>query len=156
MFSIREIDIRDVVDDLPVYFLGHVLIEASVARFHVEDGNFEALRGDRAQGGIRIAEDEERIGFFFHKQFVRSRNDVPHGLAEIAADNIEVAVGSPQVKVLEEYFVERVVPVLSRVDKDSSKLLSQARITSESRIISGRVPIMVIILSLSFIQTSSL
>jgi hypothetical protein len=118
MFRVRKIDVGDVVDDFPVYFLGHVLIETAVARFHVEDGNFEALRGDRAQGGIRIAEDEERIGFFFHKQFVRSRNDVPHGLAEVVADNVEVAVGSPQTEVLEEYLVERVVPVLARMDKD--------------------------------------
>jgi hypothetical protein len=118
MFRIGEIDVRDVVDDFPVYFLGHVLIEAAVARFHVEDGNFEALRGNRAQSGIRVAEDEERIGFFFHKQFVRRRNDIPHGLAEVIADNVEVAVGGTQSQVLEENFVECVVPVLARVDKD--------------------------------------
>ena len=32
-----------VVDDPPVHLLGHALVEAAVARFHVEDGNASRL-----------------------------------------------------------------------------------------------------------------
>jgi len=44
-----------VIDDASIDLLGHALVEAAVSGFHVEDGDFAALRCDRGQTTIRIA-----------------------------------------------------------------------------------------------------
>ena len=52
--AIRHVYIADVVDDLPVDLLGHALVEAAVARLHVEDGNLSALGCDRGKAAIGV------------------------------------------------------------------------------------------------------
>ncbi len=41
---------------------GTRLIEAAIPGFHVKDGNFTALGGDRAETTIGISEYEDRFG----------------------------------------------------------------------------------------------
>ena len=46
-----------VIDDPPVHFLGHAVVVAAVARFHVKDRNAEPPRDDRRQAAVGVAED---------------------------------------------------------------------------------------------------
>ena len=50
------------VDDAAVDLFGHAVVEAAVARLHVADADAHALGDERGEAGVRVAEDEDRVG----------------------------------------------------------------------------------------------
>ena len=115
VLGVAHVHVGDVVDDAAVRLLGKALVEAAVAGLHVEDGDVQALRRDGGEAAVRVAQDQERVGPHAGEAFVGARDHVADGLAEAAADDVEVFVGLAQPQVLEEYLVELVVVVLARV-----------------------------------------
>ena len=122
VLAVGEVDVGNDVDDTTIGFLGKALVLAAVTRFHVEDRDVQALCADDAQTGVGIAEYQYRIGLNLSHQLIAFRDDIAHRLAEIGADRIEVNVGIVQRQILEEYAVEVVVVVLTRVREDGIKI----------------------------------
>ena len=122
MLGIGQVDVGDVVHDGAVNHFGHVPVPASVAGFHVEDGDLEALGADGGQGGVGITQDQEGIWGFSAQDVVRFGDDVAHGLAQVFAHAVQVVIGDSQAQVFKEDLVEGVVPVLSGVDEDMIKV----------------------------------
>ena len=60
--AVGQVDVGDVVDDPAVDLLGHALVEAAVARLHVEDGDLPPLGGDGRQTAVGVAQDEHGVG----------------------------------------------------------------------------------------------
>lgn len=118
VLGIRQVDVGDVVDNRAVHHLGDVPIPAAVARFHVEDGDFEALGGNSRERGVRVAEDEQGVRAFFLQHVVGFCEDVPHRSTEILPRTVEVVVGCPQAELFEKDLVEFVVVVLPCMDED--------------------------------------
>lgn len=117
VLGVAEVHVGDGIDDAAIDLLGEVLVEAAVARLHVEDGDLEALCGYRAQAGVGVAENQQCVGRDLRYELVAFLEYVPHGLAEVGASNPEVAIGLPEPQPLEEHLVELVVVVLPGVDQ---------------------------------------
>jgi hypothetical protein len=56
-----------VVDQPAVDLFGHAVVVAAVAGFHVEHVDPEALRRDRREAAVRVAQDEQPVGFLLAK-----------------------------------------------------------------------------------------
>jgi len=118
VLGVRQVDVGDGVDDAAVGLLGEVLVEAAVPRLHVEDGDLQPFGRYRREGGVGVAQDEQRVGTFGLHHLERLGDDVADGLPQVLADGVEVVVRLAEAQVLEKDLVQRVVPVLPRVDED--------------------------------------
>src|SRR5260221_12451851 len=112
---VDQIDFRGMVDDGPVHFLGHALVEAPVPGFHMEDRNPEPLGRDDRETAIRIAEEKQGIGLLLAHPLVGLRDDVGNGLRRRFASRAQEMVGLTQSQAVEEDLVELVVVVLAGV-----------------------------------------
>ena len=115
MLGVGQVDVGDHVHDAAVGLLGQALVLAAVARFHVEDGDVQALGRDGGKAAVGVAQDEQRIGLHLHHELVARCDDVANGLAQVGAHGVEVDIRVAQRQVAEEDAVERVVVVLPGV-----------------------------------------
>ena len=123
MLRVAHVHIRDDVHDPAVGLLREALVEASVPRLHVEDGDVEPLRAYHAQAGISVAEHQHGVRPRLHHQLVARVDDVAHRRAEVIAHCVKVYVGILQLQVPEEHPVEVVVVVLARVRQKAVEVL---------------------------------
>src|SRR3546814_17776700 len=54
--------VGDVIDNDAVDFFGHALVEAPVSGFHVKDRDAAALRWDRSQCAVGVAQNQDCVG----------------------------------------------------------------------------------------------
>ena len=118
VLAVCQVHVGDNIDDAAVGLLGQALVFAAVARFHVEDGDVEALGADNAQAGVGVAEHEHSIGPRLREEFVGAVDDVAAGGTEVIAHSIHIYFGLCQLEVAEEDAVEVVVVVLPGVGED--------------------------------------
>ncbi len=115
MLGVDEVDVAHVVDDAPVHFLWHALVERAVAGFHVEDGNLASLGGDRREAAVGVAEDQHHVGLVRRQGLVAAGDDVGDRLRSALGSGFEETVGLPQAEAVEEDLVQLVVVVLAGV-----------------------------------------
>ena len=123
VLRVAQVNVGDDVHYPPVGLLRKALVLAPVPRLHVEDGDVEPLRAYHAQAAVRVAQHQHSIGTGLNHQPVAAGDDVPHGAAEVVAYGIHVDIRIFELQVLEEYPVEVVVVVLTRVGKQAVKVL---------------------------------
>ena len=123
VLRVAQVNVGDDVHDPPVCLLRKALVLAAVARLHVEDRDVEPLGTNNAQAAVRVAQHQHCVGTGPHHQLITAGDDVPDGAAEVVAHGIHVHVRVFQLQVLEEYPVEVVVVVLSRVGKQAVEVL---------------------------------
>ena len=123
VLRVAQVHVGDDVHYPPVGLLRKALVLAPVPRLHVEDGDVEPLRAYHAQAAVRVAQHQHSIGTGLNHQPVAAGDDVPHGAAEVVAYGIHVDIRIFELQVLEEYPVEVVVVVLSRVGKQAVEVL---------------------------------
>ena len=124
VFRVGHVHVADDVDDAAVGFLWQALVLAAVARFHVENGNVQALRGDGREATVGVAEDEQCIGLAGDHQLVAAVDDVTDGSAEVVTHGIHVDFGILEAQVLEEHAVQIVVVVLAGVRQKAVEVLA--------------------------------
>ena len=115
---IGQVDVADVVDDLAVDLLGHALVEAAVARLHVEDRDLLPLGGDGGQAAVGVAQNQHGIGLHLAQDGVGPADDLADRLGGGRAGGVQKEVGLAELQVLEEDLVQFVVVVLAGVDED--------------------------------------
>ena len=115
--AVGQVDVRKMIDHLAVAFLRNALVEAAVARLHVEDGDLAPLGGDDGQARIGVAQHQQGIGFLAFEQRVDTGQNVADRLGHAAADRFEKMIGAAQLQFVEENLVQFVVVVLPRVNQ---------------------------------------
>lgn len=121
--GVGHVDVAHVIDDDAVGHLRHVPVPAAVPRLHVEDRDLEPFRGDGREGGVRVPQDENRLGPYGLHQIVRLRNDKAHRLAEVLAHARQKMIGLPEAQLIEEDLAQLIVVALARVGKDMIEFL---------------------------------
>ena len=119
VFGIGHVHVADDVDDAAVGLFGQAFVLATIAGFHVEDGNVKALRSDGREAAVGIAQDEQCIGLAGDHQLVAAVDNVTDGSAKIVAHGIHVDFGILEAQVLEEHSVQIVVVVLAGVRQEA-------------------------------------
>src|SRR5262249_40359940 len=115
--GVREKDAARVVDDAPVHLLGHTIVEAAVACFHMVDRHAHAASDDRRQTRVGIAEEQHAVGPVGAKLALDAHENLPSLLAEPDTAHPEVDVRRSNAEVAEEDRVEPLVEVLTRVNE---------------------------------------
>ncbi len=125
VFRIDQVEVGDVIDQLAVGLFGHVAVEAAVARLHMVDRDIHAPGHDGRDRGIRVAQDQDGIGFFVRQDLLRLGQDGPQGLAQTAPPGAQEVVRFAHAQILEKDLVQLVIPVLARVGDDVGDMVLQ-------------------------------
>ena len=131
VFGIGHVHIADDVHDAAVGLFGQALVLATVARFHVENRDVQALGRDGGKTAVGVAENQQCIGLAGNHELVAAIDDVADGCAEIVTDGIHVDFGILEAQVLEEHAVQVVIVVLTGVCENAVKVL--AALVDDSR-----------------------
>src|SRR5665648_442949 len=62
--AVCQVDVADMVNDLPVRLLGYALIKTPVPRLHVKYWYLSSFGGNGGETTVRIPEDEKCLRFF--------------------------------------------------------------------------------------------
>jgi hypothetical protein len=101
------------VDDLSIQLFRHALIEAAIARLHVENGDLAPLRGDDGKTRIRVAVDQNRFRLLPLQHGVGRGQHPRDGIDRILAGSIQEIVGAADAEILEEQLIQLVVMILA-------------------------------------------
>ena len=123
MLRVGQIHIRDDIHNPPVSLFRQTLILAAVPRLHMEDGNMQPLCPDHGQAGVCVSQYQHRIRHQLRHYLVTCRNDIPHRLAEIRSDCIQIQLRILQPQIPEEHTVQVIIIVLPGMDQDGVKIL---------------------------------
>ncbi len=93
MLGVGQVYVTDVVHNLAVNHLADIPVPAAVPRLHVKNGDFEALGTDRREGGVGIPQHQQGLWLLLLQNLIAFGDDIPHGLAKVAAGAVEVDVG---------------------------------------------------------------
>ena len=124
VFGVGHVHIADDIHDAAVGLFGQAFVLATVARFHVENRDVQALCGDGRKAAVGVAENQQCIRFASDHQLVAAINDVTHGCAEVITDGIHVNFGILEAQVLEEHAVQVVIVVLAGVRENAVEIIA--------------------------------
>src|SRR5437899_897620 len=114
--GVGEVYVSDVIDDAPVDLLRYALIEAAVARLHVEYRNLAALGWNNRQAAIGIAEHEQSIKPILGQHAIHLDEDLADCFGGTAAGCLEKEIGRAQIEIAEENVIELRVVILASMD----------------------------------------
>ena len=124
MFGIGHVHVADDVHDAAVGLFGQAFVLATVARFHVENRDVQALCSNGRKATVSVAENQQSIRFASDHELVAAVDDVADGCAEVIAHGIHVDFRVLEAQVLEEHAVQVVVVVLARVREDAVEIFT--------------------------------
>ena len=124
MFGVSHVHIADDIHDAAVGLFGQAFILATVASFHVENRNVQALCGNGRKAAVSVAENQQCIRFACNHKFVAAVDDVANGCTEVVTDGVHVDFGILETKVLKEHAVQVVIVVLAGVRENAVKVLA--------------------------------
>ena len=123
VLAVCEVHVADDVNDAPVGLLRKALVLAAVARLHVEYRDVQALRPYHAQAAVGVAQNEHGVGPCRGHELVARVDDVTAGRPEVVPHSVHIDLGLREPEVAEEYAVEVVVVVLTRVGENHVEVL---------------------------------
>src|SRR5689334_21262358 len=100
MFAQHKIDVADVVDDLPVEFLGNALVEAAFARLHMKYRYLSTFGRDGAEPRVRVAIDQNSVRVLDRKHIIEFREEVRNDLDGIGATDTEEMIGLSNAEIV--------------------------------------------------------
>jgi hypothetical protein len=115
-----------VIHDAAIGLLGNTLVEAAVARFHVEDRDLTSLGRDYRQAAVGITQHQQRLGLLGNQHSIHGGNDLADGLCSAATRSVQEVIRLANAQVVKEDLVELVVVVLTRVHHNMLAILVQA------------------------------
>ena len=120
MLGEHHVDVGEVVEHLAVELLRHALVEAAVARFHVEDRNLAALGRDHRQAAVGVAQHQHGLGLHLGEYAVDCNDQVTDGVrrASAAFGAVQEVIRLAHTQVVEEDLIQLVVVVLAGVHQD--------------------------------------
>ena len=122
VLRVREIDIRNDIDNPPIRLLRQALVLAPVSGLHVEDRDMQPLGADHAQAAIRVAQHQHCVGLNRYHQLVAFGNDIAHGFAEVSPHGIHIHLRRGEFQILEKHAIKVVIIVLPRVRQNRIKI----------------------------------
>ena len=124
VFGISHVHVTDDIDDAAVRLFGETFVLATVACFHVENRDVQALSRNCRETTVGVAQDEHRIGLASDHELVAAIDDVADSCAEVIAYGIHVYFRILEAQVLEEHAVQVVIVVLASVRQDAVEILA--------------------------------
>ena len=118
MFRQRHVDVAQVIHNLAVYLLRHTLIEAPVARLHVEDGDFPPLGRYHGHATVRVAVQQHGVRFYLLHEGIRLADDVRNGFRRVTAGRLQEMVWFADTQFFEEYPVQFIIEILAGMHND--------------------------------------
>ena len=131
MFGIGHVHIADDVHDAAVSLFGQAFVLATVAGFHMENRDVQALSGNRRKATVGVAENQQSIGFAGDHELVATVDDVADGCTEVITHGIHVDFRIFEAQVFEEHAIQVIIVVLARVRQNAVKVL--AALVNDSR-----------------------
>ena len=122
VLAVCQINVRDDIHDTAVGLLRQAFILTAVACFHMEDGNMQALGGDRRQAGVGVPQNEERVRLDRVHQLIGAVDDVANGSAQVVPYCVHVHFGIGELQIVKEHAVQGIIVVLPRVGEDTVKI----------------------------------
>lgn len=122
VLGIGQVHVRDHVDDATIGLLWQAFILAAIARFHMKDGDVQALRRNGRQARVGVAQHEQSIRLDLHHKFVRGIDDVANRGAQVVAHRVHVDIRVVKREIAEEDAVQRVVVVLPRMREQAIEM----------------------------------
>jgi hypothetical protein len=104
-----------VVDDPAIDFLGHAVVVAAIAGFHVQDGDAETTGHDSRQAAVRIPEDQQSVWPMVQERGLHPGENLAGLGAEARRANAERHVRRAHGKLPVEHPAQPVVEVLTGV-----------------------------------------
>src|SRR3546814_11344418 len=98
--------VGDVIDNDAVDFFGHALVEAPVSGFHVKDRDAAALRWDRSQCAVGVAQNQDCVGPLLCEQRVGGDDDIADRLCRSSTGGVEIAVRRETDGIADEASIE--------------------------------------------------
>jgi hypothetical protein len=93
------------VDDAPIRFLWHSLVEAAVTGFHMENGDLPSFSRDHGQAAVRVPEDQHGLRIFLNQDPVDGLNDISDGFSHATGSATKKMARFSDAKVVEEDLV---------------------------------------------------
>ena len=124
VFGVSHVHVADDVHDAAVGLFGQAFVLATVARFHMENRDVQALSGNRRKATVGVAENQQSVGLNFNHKLIRLGDNVANRLAEVFADRVHVNFRISYRKVFKKHTVEVVIVILSRVRENAIKILA--------------------------------
>jgi hypothetical protein len=113
VFRQRHVHVAQMVDDFAIQLFRHALIEAAIARLHVENGNLASLGGNDSEARVRVTIDENRLRPLPLQHGVGRGQHPRDGVDRMLAGGIEEVVGAADAEILEEHLVQLIVVILA-------------------------------------------
>ncbi len=113
VLGVAEVEVGDVVDESAVRLLGHILVEAAVARLHVEDRDPQPLRHDGSDTAVGVPQDEHGIRTLFQEHRLDAGEYPAQNGTERGRVDVQEVVRLAQAQLVEEDVAEQVIPVLA-------------------------------------------
>ncbi|OQB29494.1 MAG: hypothetical protein BWY08_01894 [Bacteroidetes bacterium ADurb.Bin174] len=110
--AVRKIDICNMIHDFAVAFFGNALVETTIARFHVEDGNMSFLGCNSAKAGVGITQHQESIRLLFFQHRIDVDQYLSRRFGGIFPSRIQEVIRLAQSQILEEDLVQLIIIVL--------------------------------------------
>ena len=117
VFGVAQVNVGDGVHNPAVDFLWHPVVKAAIACLHVKNGNLQPFGGDGGQAGIGIPQEKQGVRPKGLQKPKGLGENVSQGVTQVGAGHVQLVVWRTQVQILEEDFVEGMVPVLTGVDQ---------------------------------------
>ena len=124
VLTVRHIHITDDIHNPAIGLLWQALILTTVAGFHMEDGDMQALGTNHAEAAVGVTQHQYCIGLHFHHQLVTLGNDVAHSLTQVITYSLHIHIRICQLQVFEEHPIQVVVIVLTGVCQQAVKVLT--------------------------------
>jgi hypothetical protein len=115
VLGIDKVEIGDVVNETSIRLFGYVLIEAPVSRFHMINGYAHSLGDDGRNSAVGVSENQKRVWLLDQEYLLRLSQRVTENRTQTDRVNMHEVIGLSQTELVEEDFVEGVVPVLAGV-----------------------------------------
>ena len=113
MFGKRHVDVGQVIDDLAVELFRNALVEASIARFEMENRYLATLGCNDGEAGIGIAIQEDRVRALLLEQIVHLADHVADRLCSGVSRGFQKEIRLRHTKVIEEHLVQFVIVILA-------------------------------------------
>ncbi|MNT52961.1 hypothetical protein D3C72_1900190 [compost metagenome] len=113
------------IDNPPIDFLRYSHIKTTIASFHVESWNLATFGRNNSHATIGITQDKQSLWLNRREYSVHRNDHISYGLSTTAARGVEKMIRFADPEILEKYFIQLVIVILTCVDQYVIAILIQ-------------------------------
>ncbi len=121
----HHVDVRQMIEDLPVDLFRDALIEAAVAGLHVEHRDLPSLGRNHRHARIGVAVQQHGVRRLLFEDLVAAGNHLGDGLGRIRPRGLEEVIRAADSEIVEKHLVQLVVEILPGMHQHVLEVLLQ-------------------------------